>query len=362
MFLRRIAIAALLFAGYCGAYAECKMEKAASFKILVEDNRIVVPGMINGRPVQFLVDTGFPTSVIISSAARNLGLHVRDFMPDQPGSGSYLNTNAGGAGANTGAMVGNKNGETKSNKISDMGQVAIEDMQLDGRKIQLKFLTVGAMRENFGQEQLIALLGDDFWSQFDVEIDVRNKIINLYHPQDCAGNNPVTWSQHYNVVEMSRYGRQRQFKGKLNGETVTAVLDTGSPYTTLVSRTARRSGAARRENSDPLNNDIIATDFNSMTRLTQGLSLINNEAEIKAADHTNWIAVADNFVLDSENVTPAMFHVVPDLNQSLTVGSRISKTLDQNDIALGAEFLWTHHVLIANSQSKLYFTYEGPLP
>jgi hypothetical protein len=67
------------------------------------------------------------------------------------------------------------------------------------------------------------------------------------------------------------------------------------------------------------------------------------------ADGRAWIGMFKTIKIGDEEIQ----------NTPLEIGESIS---DAYDILIGADFFLSHHVYVANSQGKIYFTYSGGPP
>ena len=344
------ALAAALPAA--SAQADCRLAKVATLHPVVENNQILVPGMLAGHKVKFLFDTSFPASIIPAAAASRLGVDVQNF--------NFQET----------AMLTNWNFYTA--ELTE-GTTKVQNVDLDGHNVRMTLFGVFGTRENFGSPDTVAVLGTDFWGQYDVEIDLKNDAINLYHPEGCATTNLAYWSNAYNVVDMEKRGWQMMLKAKLNGHNVDAVLDSGTRFSNMTERAAGELGAAKDEKSilqnEPRMADAQPTDLLSLTKVSYGIGIYQPGPDIgsfgvfqpvKNDNRTSyWLARFNNFTLDEESIAPARLRVVPTPRLTNEVGSRIGQQYFTYDVVLGVDFLLAHRVMISNSQMKMYFSHTG---
>ncbi len=356
----RILLSANLAAAALGAalpatsaQAECRLAKVATLHPVVDNNQILIPGTLNGHKVSFLFDTSFPASIIPAAAARRLGIDVQNL--------NNLET----------ALLTGWNLYTA--EVTE-GTTQVQNVDLDGHTVRMTLFGVFGTRDNFGSPDTVAVLGTDFWRQYDVEIDLKSNEINLYHPDGCATTNLAYWTNAYNVVDMEKRGWQMMVKAKLNGHEVAALLDTGTRFSNLTERAAGELGAAKDEKSilqnEPRMAEVQPTDLLSLTKISYGIGIAQPGPDVgsfgvyqpvKNNDYRTgyWLAKFNNFTLDEETIAPARLRVVPTPRLTNEVGSRLGQQYFTYDVLLGVDFLLAHRVMISNSQMKMYFSHTG---
>jgi hypothetical protein len=318
------------------ADAACQMDKVASLPATVDHGLIYIAGSINGTPVRYLVDTT-ADSLILPGPAHAMELYQMLHPRDR----SFVYLDEG-----------------------KLGPVFVDDMKVGDLQFKRYIMHVLGRRENFGAPDQIAVLGRDFLRKFDVEFDLKHGKINLYNPSGCETANLAFWSDRYNVVDMLDgddllYYHINDFRryipdmkgtflpAKVNGHDVVAVLDSGSAQSIL------SSGAAH---------DLGITLTSAKSRFGDGYSLIyNHKLE-------SWQGAVDSVAIDQEVVKPATLLVRRTEASDELLGYGITGTnlnrqpIYTADMVLGADFLLSHHVMLSNSQRKVYFTYEGGQP
>lgn len=334
------------------ALAECRLAKVATLHPVIDNNQILIPGTLEGHQVKFLFDTSFPVSIIPAAAAKRLGIDVQNFTFEET------------------ALLTSWN--FYKAELTE-GTTKVQNVDLDGHNVKMTLFGVFGTKDNFGNPDTVAVLGTDFWGQYDVEIDLKDNEINLFRPDGCAGSNLAYWSNAYNVVDMEKRGWQQMLKAKLNGHSVAALLDTGTRFSNLTERAAGELGAERDEKSilmnEPRMADAQPTDLLSLTKISYGVGIYQPGPDIgsfgvfQPVTNDNrtgyWLAKFNNFTLDEETIAPARLRVVPTPRLTNEVGSRIGQQYFTYDVVLGVDFLLAHHVMISNSQSKFYFSHTG---
>ncbi|HEY0198907.1 MAG TPA: aspartyl protease family protein, partial [Rhodanobacter sp.] len=121
--------------------------------------------------------------------------------------------------------------------------------------------------------------------------------------------------------------RRTFLKVTINGKQVRALLDSGAYATVLSRRAAERVGI-----------DLNAPD----------VEVGSNGIGVGARSVRTWTVRIDSFSVGTETIQHSQMQVIDG-----------SMGEDQTDMLLGADFILAHHMFIANSQRKVYFTYNG---
>jgi hypothetical protein len=360
------AMAGLSSLAGLGAKADCTLHKLAELRVVVENDQILIPATIGGQHVNALFDTGFPTTIIPSSAADRLGvLASRTSQPSYFNARTPASAAPGGLSDNAG-MVSN----------DDLAWGDIDELVLD--KITMKGARAGIIHSTraFVGNDVSILLGNDIWRDFDIEVDLSRNLITVYRASDCGATGALAYwgaSTGYNVIDLAKAGPGTAFDVKLNGRTLYAVLDSGSPHSSLTEKAAARLGLDRPD-SAPVVQDTPppgtnATDLLSMIVLTRGFGLRTTSPNVLTASQLDfrsqiprqyWMAHLDSLTIDQEVVSPLAMRVVP--NPRLVVpetGERTHRPAATYDVLLGVDFFRSHRILIAHSQGKIYFSYSG---
>ncbi|MFV4649098.1 aspartyl protease family protein, partial [Mycobacterium tuberculosis] len=150
------------------------------------------------------------------------------------------------------------------------------------------------------------------------------------------------WNPDASFVDMERDGGFKQapfdFPVKLNGYLVHATLDSGAGLTVVTPSIAAHAG-------------VGADQFTATKGRSTGIG--DRTVETRTATFSN-------IELGDEKIAKADLQVSELLrgDEGGSVGSRIAGA-GELPMLLGADFLHSHHVLIANSQNRIYFTYNG---
>jgi predicted aspartyl protease len=309
------AVLAVLAAGPAGA--ACQMIKNAELDVRFAGNRPLVEASINGKPVWLEVDTGAYTSTLFVGAAEQLGLK----------------------GYDTGYQLSGVGGEVEVLR-ADIADFALGATHVKGFAMNIAggANMHGSVRGD--DRTVVGLLGRDFLGLADVEFDLAAHKMRMLTFKDCGDRSLAYWSDAPGFVEM---GRSRSFKQeefyfplKINGYQIRAVLDSGAGLSAVSPSVAAHAGVVDADYKD--GGRVIGIGNKSVVRRT-------------AAFH--------DIDLGDEKIKTGELDVV-DLG-GREEGSSTGTHTGGGGLAmlLGADFLHSHHVLIANSQDRIYFTYNG---
>ena len=166
----------------------------------MSDGRIRVPVTVEGRKLWFLLDTGGVATTIQWETAKALGLPVRQSTKRLAGvGGSQLTFNV-----------------TAEN-------VSVGDLRVQSRPFYIE------ARPLAGAD---GTLSSDILRDYDVEIDLAGGSMGLSPPGSCTPSAAAVMA-----MDVAQNGHIR-FPVKIDGKTVSATLDTGSPISLLGMRVA----------------------------------------------------------------------------------------------------------------------------
>lgn len=185
----------------------------ADLPVTLEANRLLVPGSVNGLAVPVLVDTGAERSIVAAATADALRL------PRSQRSATVLSGVAG--------TVGN---------ADVFATVALADAEVRGR------LPLAAV-PGFG-----AIVGGDLLAGYDVDLDLPRGRVRLWQAAGCRLESldlpPGTATLPVEVT--ARHLLRLQLR--LDGQAVTAYLDSGAAISLIQASAARRIGDAPAAN------------------------------------------------------------------------------------------------------------------
>lgn len=192
----------------------------------------------------------------------------------------------------------------------------------------LEFLVVGNQDGDSGNA---GLLGQSFLERWDVEYDLANGMVRLMTDDDCHNTFLAYWitpGQAYTTMSIRSASTKEPLTmgtAYVNGVKIRVTFDTGAPQSVLSLKAAERAGV-KIDMADVVDGGV-----------TKGAG-------------RNWlksyIAPFDSFRFDNGEEIRHTHLRIADLNMN-------------SDMLLGADFFLSHRVFVANSQNKLYFTYNG---
>ncbi|XRD86386.1 aspartyl protease family protein [Dyella acidisoli] len=279
----------------------CKLEKYGTLPVDMENGRATTMVKINGSDTRFALDTGAFFSIMSNANASSLGLKLRP-MPF----GFHIMGIGGAANAQ---------------------YASVKEFGILGTTLKNVDFLVGGTDPGYG------LLGANLLDFADLEIDMAHGKFTLFQVDGCNKAALAYWStgRDFFMADTepsdNRNDRRTFFNVTINGKHVRAVLDSGAYATVLTRSAAERVGI-----------DINAPDV-KRNFITYGFGA----KSVKA-----WIVRVDSFSVGTETIQHSQMQVID--------GS-LGDT--RTDMLLGLDYLLAHHMFIANSQRKAYFTYNG---
>ena len=294
------------------AASSCKLALLADWQVKLVANKLIVDGAVNGKNVGVMLDTG-GISMIFRAAADRLGLthHLAR------GYHSY------GVG-----------GETY------VEQTLVDEFKV-GKLVRKNWDVMLAGERDWGKS-IDVILGEDVFDKVDVEFDLPHHAVRLFQAEDCNGVALAYWApQAASQVELEP-GPRITVPVKINGRPVDAVLDSGAGVSILDKSAAARLG---------------------ITPDSPGVEAVGKARGVGAKAVDEWIVPLQSFAIADETINDTVIFfadLFKDATSTSYFGSRIPEKIDiAPAMLLGADFLRAHRVLVAHSQRKMYFTYEG---
>lgn len=280
---------------------KCILGRVAELPVTMAGTRPLISAKIDGQEVRFVLDSGafFSTMSAATAAEFNLKLTMVPFGIRIQGVGGSV-----------------------SPEIATVKEFGIAGAIYHNAQ----FLAGGS---EVGAE---GLLGQNFLEQWDVEYDFAKGVVRLFKPDGCKKNNLAYWlvpGQSYSMVQIEPVagGRWRTVgEGYVDGKRIRILFDTGAGASMLSLKAAARAG--------------IKID-------APGVVYAGYSRGIGRGMVRTYIATASSFKIgDGEEIKNARLRIAD-------LGS-----LD-TDMMLGSDFFVSHHVFVANSQRKLYLSYDG---
>jgi predicted aspartyl protease len=295
------------------ARAECKIDEVGEIPIKVASPRILVDATLDGKPVEMIVDTGSATTLISRKAAERLGLKTH--IP------------------NSGLRISGIGGEAVT-LVASVGQLSFGRFSLKNDSV----IVAGDLDRD-------GLVGRDMFQNYDVEIDLAHSAIRLLHPVGCSDAEMVYWGgTSYSEAPLDVRGSfLEDYKTEilLNGRSFPAVLDTGTPRTTVTVGAAELAGVT------------LATPGSIAARDTGGLGprrIPSFSGLFKS------VGIGDEAVNNTRIFVADLWKY----NKVEQLGTRLGAINDDPTYGLiGNDFFRSHRVLISPSHHKVFFSYLG---
>lgn len=291
----------ILVAGHAWA-DDCQLKNYGTMPVEMIGARATTMVQINGVDTRFILDTGAFFNIMSNANASALKLDVRPAPND-----FYLS----GVGGHMRA-----------------GITSVKEFGIVGTTLDKIDFFVGGSDAGYG------LLGANLLDFADLEIDLAAGKLTLFEAEHCDKNMLAYWVKdggEYNVVDLERskipHDLRTFLNVTINGKKVRAVIDSGAPATILSLKAAKRVGI-----------DLDAPD----------VKMVDSTPGAGGQRVKTWVARIDSFSVGTETIQHSQMQIIDSV-----LGD------DETDLVLGVDFLLAHHMFIANSQRKAYFTYNG---
>jgi hypothetical protein len=216
-----VLVAGMLSHG--AASAACSVAARATIPLEIVNNTITVPVEVNGIAASFILDTGASRSMVTVDAVHRLGL-ARD---------EWIGTPVSGVGGNGGRLAN-----------ADPRSLTLGGIPLARRLFHHDTsLVVGVLRNSrVGGRVIDGLLGRDFLSVFDLDLQAADGRLTLYAVQGCSGRF-LPWPPAYTSVPIRFLIDQAiTLQVSVDGNPLWAMLDTGAAFSALTAPAMIRLG------------------------------------------------------------------------------------------------------------------------
>jgi predicted aspartyl protease len=299
----RLALCLLTLFWPALASAACVVQQRTMVKLQIVGTVVLAPVVVNGVAGNFILDTGAALTVVTPDAVGHFGLRLDD----------WASTTMQGVGG----VERRRNADPRS---FELGGVALHRRSL-ARDATLRVATLPT--SSVGERQIDGLLGRDFLSLFDLDLDFPRQKLTLYDVHGCAGRF-LPWSEPYLSVTVDNPTESALL--------VPLVID-NVPLQALLDSGASRSLIAAR----------------GMARLALGvdqLRLDPSQIVSGVGPHTvtMWRHKFRELQIGSETIADPVFLVAP-------VPLRPT-----SDMLLGADWLLGRRVWISYATNQLFAT------
>jgi len=299
-----LILALLTLAARAAAAEPCKLGRFAQLPVIMEDMRPLVHAAINGQDAVFIADSGAFFSSLTPAAAKQFNLILEPVW----------------------GMTAEGVGGSAQLWSTTVKTFRIFDMDLP----RVPFYVVGSNDVGSGA---VGLLGQNVFRVGDVDYDLANGVINILRTKgDCKKASLAYWANArnlpYSELEIDFASVEKPHTmgvAYLNGSKIRVMFDTGAAGSFLSLAAAKRAG---------------------ITPQSPGVTPGGTSYGLGRHPVRTWVAPFASFKIGDEEIR----------NTHLNIGE---EEMNDTDMLIGADFFLSHHVLVATSQRKLYFTYNG---
>lgn len=296
------SVAAILSAAPAHAADNCKAEKI-ELPVTLSGMRALIDTKINGQDAKFFFDSGAFYSTISAATAAQFGLKLTAAP-----FGMYITGMGGSAQASV---------------------ATVKEFTLVGIPMRNKEFVVGGSES--GTES-VGVLGQDIAWTLDVEYDFSSSAMRLFRIQGCKHSLLAYWlkpGQAYSLLDI-----EARIPGHpltiaevyVNGKKIRAMFDTGAPKSVLSLSAAKSVG--------------VGLD-------TPGVEKAGLSSGFGRARYETYIARFASFkVGDAEEIQNARLRIA-------------DTVIPEAEMLIGFDFFLSHRIFVANSQRKMYITYNG---
>jgi hypothetical protein len=212
----------LLLATIGAACAACRVTAQTTVPIGLVQGHLLVTVQVNDTPATFILDTGAERTLMGEGAVRELGL-ARD---------SWVASTVLGIGGY----------EERPNALPrslQLGDVTLRRRSLIGDNS----VTVGPLPiTGVAGRPIVGLLGRDFLSPFDLDLDLPAKRLTLYEVQGCS-TGFLPWHESYaSIPATTLVGVAMVIPVAIDGRPMRALIDTGASSSLLAAPGMARLG------------------------------------------------------------------------------------------------------------------------
>ncbi len=290
-----------LFLSGSALAAECKLQKFVDLPVTMSGTRPMVSAKIDGHDVTFMADSGAFFSTLSPGVASELKLRLE----------------AAPWGMRFGGVGGEVDAHMTTVKTFTFVGIPLPNVEF--------FVMPGA-----GGRDSAGLLGQNIWGLGDVEYDLGGGAIRLFKAHDCGDRVLAYWAEG-KPVNVIHIGNDEERDKKtfadafVNGKRIRVIFDSGASTSVMKLSAAERVGL---HPNDP------------------GVRMAGLSGGIGEKASRNWIGPVSSFKIGDEEVK----------NTRMRFGEL---ELGNADMLLGADFFLSHRIYVANSQHRLFFTYNG---
>ena len=190
------------------ASAACVVQQRTVVTLQIVGTVVLTPVAVNGIAGSFILDTGAAQTVVTPDAVRHFGLALDEWT---------ASTMRG-----VGGVERRRNADPRS---VELGGVALHRRSI-AHDATLRVATLPVSR--VGAWQIDGLLGRDFLSLFDLDLDLPRQTLTLFEVHDCAGGF-LPWTEPYLSVAVENPSESALVVPLvIDGVPLRALLDSGA--------------------------------------------------------------------------------------------------------------------------------------
>jgi tetratricopeptide (TPR) repeat protein/predicted aspartyl protease len=298
-----VLLAALALPAAPAFASGCQLGVMADLPVTMQNMRASVPVTIDGKETRLWLDSGAFFSLMPRAKAMELGLKI--------GPAPFGLTLVGIGGSSSPDLV-------------TVRKFGIADKALTN----VQFLVGGNDVGN-------GLIGRNLLAIEDTEFNLAGGSVKLIRPHDCNNAAITYWAPgkpYFTApLEVGANSGNHLFQVivRINGAPVTAAYDSGSPSTLLSRRAAQKAGI-------DLNGPAVTP--------VSGIGGLGKRVR------PGWTVPVESVAIGDETVLKTRLDVI----DSPTLAGD-----DGPDMLIGADYMLAHHIYVARSQRRIYFTYGG---
>lgn len=299
----------LLCGAIASAHAACRVTQQASVPVELVNGHLLVTVQVNDTPETFILDTGAERTLMGENTVRQLGV-ARD---------SWVASTVLGIGGY----------EERPNALPRslrLGEVLLRRRSLAGDNS----VTVGPLPVNeIAGHPIAGLLGRDFLSPFDLDINLPEQRLKLYDVNGCT-TGFLPWTTRYAAIPASTpIGAALVVQVAIDGHPLRALIDTGASASLITAPGIVRLGLTPALLARDPGGEGSGVGPAPVLMHRHGFADLSVGPDT-TSDPTLWVA---------------QVHVVPIV-----------------DLLLGADWLRTRHVWLSFSTKQLFVALPTPLP
>jgi hypothetical protein len=303
------------------ASAECVFAKLAEMPVDMSQGRPRVQIEAGGQKRWVLLATGGHNSTLTRSAIAALGGKVT----------GEAGVSSVGRGASGGRLI-----YALVPNVAVGGAFRIPSMEV----------LVGEDEPGAGPDDIAGYLGADILAAADVEFDLANKRVTFFQPKDCKKDNLGYWGGAISETPMTN--------AIASGQRISLFTIVYRPKVALNGRTVMA------ELNSTSSTSIVDSTMASVLGLKPGGPGVKKAKTTSA--NPPWVGQFETFDIGGEQIKNPSF-VLRELyagTEYQPTASKLSVKMDTlPKMILGLDFIASHRILVANSQQKIYFSYNG---